>query len=71
MWWASPGGASGETSPAGHQELPGDHAGTAGQGALDRWTGMGHVFFRFSGRDVFLDLDGCHDAMIFIGFSTL
>jgi hypothetical protein len=30
---------SGETSPAGHQELPGDHAGTAGQGAqavLDR-----------------------------------
>jgi hypothetical protein len=34
------------------------------------WTGMGHVFFRFSGRDFFLDLDGCHDAMIFLGFST-
>ena len=24
-------------------------------------TGMGHVFFRFSGRDFFVDLDGCHD----------
>ena len=27
---------SGATSPTGHQELPGNHAGTAGQGALDR-----------------------------------